>query len=90
MGYHHSGKEVYFNRNGDIKDYNFLMKRRDRWRGFLKGIRQRQIDHFSDHSIHNYCQHLVKAVNEELESMARGEQAKRGTELSKPDPMHRP
>lgn len=86
MGYHHSGKEVYFNRNGDIKDYNFIMKRRDRWRGFLKGIRQRRIDHFADHSVHNYCQYLVKAVNRELESLAQGELPKRGSELSKPDP----
>lgn len=86
MGYHHSGKEVYFNRNGDIKEYGYLMKRRDRWKGFFKGIRRWKIDHFADHSIHQYCQHLVKAVKAENETLAKGGRSRTGDELAAPAP----
>jgi triacylglycerol lipase len=86
MGYHHSGKEVYFNRNGDIKEYGYLLKRRDRWRGFFGGLRKWKIDHFADHSVHLYCQYLVKAVKAENEAMAKGAQAQTGNDLSAPAP----
>ncbi len=72
LGYQHSGHEVYFNRNGDIKQYGYLMKRRDRWRGFLRELVRWKIDHLGDHSIHRYCENLVKAVLGEKESMAAG------------------
>lgn len=72
LGYQHSGHEVYFNRNGDIKQYGYLMKRRDRWRGFLKELMLWKVDHLGDHSIHRYCENLVKAVLAEKESMAAG------------------
>jgi len=87
MGYHHCGKEVYFNRNGDIKDYGYLMKRRDRWRGFLRGLRWWKIDQFSDHSVQAYCSHLVKAVRAENEQLSQGEHAQTGDELAKPAPV---
>jgi triacylglycerol lipase len=90
MGYQHSGKEIYFNRNGDIKDYNYLMRRRDRWRGFLGGLRKWKIDAFADHSVHLYCQHLVKAVTAEIESMQQGERPQTGNELAKPAPEPTP
>lgn len=66
MGYQHSGQEVYFNRSGDIKQYGYLLKRRDRWKAFLRGLLHRKIDHLSDHSIQAYCDHLLKAVRKEL------------------------
>jgi triacylglycerol lipase len=72
LGYQHSGHEVYFNRNGDIKQYGYLMKRRDRWRGFLRELMSWKIDHLGDHSIHRYCENLVKAVLAEKESIAAG------------------
>jgi triacylglycerol lipase len=65
MGYHHSGQEVYFNRCGEIRDYSYLFKRRDRWRGFIRGLLNWKIDHLADHSIQAYCDHLLKAVREE-------------------------
>jgi triacylglycerol lipase len=86
MGYHHCGNEVYFNRNGDIKDYGYLMKRRDRWKGFFKGLRQRKIDHFGDHSVHQYCQHLLKAVKQENLVLENGGTARTCAELSQPSP----
>jgi len=72
LGYQHSGHEIYFNREGDIKRYNFLMKRRDRWRGFFKELRRGKIDHLGDHSIHRYCENLVRAVLAEKEILAAG------------------
>jgi triacylglycerol lipase len=74
MGYQHSGHEVYFNRNGDIKQYGYLMKRRDRWRGFLSELLRWRIDHLGDHSIQRYCENLVKAVLAEKEKIAAGGQ----------------
>lgn len=73
MGYQHSGQEVYFNRNGDIRQYGYLLKRRDRWKAFISGLLYRKIDHLADHSIQAYCDHLLKAVRKELED---GEQLK--------------
>ena len=66
LGYQHSGQEIYFNRNGDIRQYSYLFKRRDRWKAFLRGLFNRKIDHLSDHSIQAYCDHLLKAVRQEL------------------------
>ena len=86
MGYHHSGKEVYFNRDGNIKTYGYILRRRDRWKGFLSGLRNWSIDHFSDHSVHLYCQHLVKAVKTEEKALSSGSSAKTGIELSLPAP----
>jgi triacylglycerol lipase len=71
LGYQHSGHEVYFNRNGDIAKYGYVMKRRDRWRGFLKSLMSWKLDHLSDHSIEHYCSHLLKAVREELDKTGR-------------------
>ncbi len=86
LGYHHSGKEVYFNRNGDIKEYGYLLKRRDRWKGFMGGLKQWKVDHLSDHSMHFYCAHLVKAVEAEDLALAKGEAQKTGNELAAPAP----
>ena len=76
MGYRHAGDMVYLNRFGDIKKYNHIMRRRDRWRGFLGGLTKWKIDHFSDHSIHRYITALVKAVEDEKQSgQVRGPEA---------------
>lgn len=72
LGYHHSGHEIYFNRYGKIKKYNLLMKGRDRWRGMIRGLWNREFDYLSDHSIHQYCQHLIGAVEDERRIVAAG------------------
>lgn len=87
MGYHHSGKEVYFNRRGEIKEYGYLLQRRDRWRGFIGNLRNWKLDHFTDHSVQAYCQHLVKAVRAEDIAMARGNRAQTGNELAAAAPQ---
>ncbi|KAA5543080.1 lipase family protein [Roseiconus nitratireducens] len=76
FGYRHSGSEVYIDRNGRIRKLNLISRRRDRWQGFLRGLRRWKIDHFSDHSIHQYIEAILKAVREENERVGKGEQAK--------------
>lgn len=86
LGYQHSGHEVYFNRNGEIKQYGYLMKRRDRWRGFLNEVMRWKIDQLGDHSIHRYCENLVKAVRLEKELIAAGGKPYTPCKLSLPPP----
>lgn len=64
MGYRHGGKEMYLNRNGDIRDVQGWQRTLDRLRGFLRGITLFQVDHFSDHSIERYVEYISKGVRE--------------------------
>lgn len=63
-------------RNGRIRKLGLVSKRRDKWRGFLRGLRRLKIDHFSDHSIHGYIDAILKAVHDEDEHVKSGGQAK--------------
>ena len=72
LGYRHCGSEVYINRKGEIKKYGIILKRRDRWRGFVRGLRNWKIDHFSDHSIHRYIESVLMAVKKEDADLANG------------------
>jgi triacylglycerol lipase len=75
MGYRHCGDEIYFDRYGRIRKLTGIWRSRDRWRGLLKGLLQWRIDLLTDHSIHQYAEHLVEAVNKENFALAanRGE-----------------
>jgi triacylglycerol lipase len=72
MGYRHAGYEVYLNRDGNIMKYGHIAKRRDRWKGFLRGLRRWNIDHFVDHSIHAYIKAILNEIAEERERTAIG------------------
>ncbi len=72
LGYRHCGSEVYINRKGELTKLGLIMKRRDRWRGFLRGLKHWKIDHFSDHSIHRYIEAVLAAVKDEDEKLAAG------------------
>ncbi len=76
MGYRHCGREVYLNRNGKIRKLSSLARRRDRWHGFLRGLKSWKIDHFGDHSIHRYIDSILRAVNDEKQEIAEGKTAK--------------
>lgn len=65
MGYRHTGIEMYLNRNGIVRTLNYTAKRLDRWHGFLRGLRKFRLDHFSDHSVHEYVTHILKAAKKE-------------------------
>jgi triacylglycerol lipase len=72
MGYRHGGDEIYLDRNGHIRRLTGLLRSRDRWRGFLKGLARGQIDPLADHSIHLYAEHILNAAREEARGVARG------------------
>lgn len=76
LGYRHCGDEVYLDRNGRIRKLGLVSKRRDKWRGFLRGLGKWKIDHFSDHSIHRYIESILKAVQDEDERVESGGQSK--------------
>ena len=82
FGYRHCGDEVYLDRNGRIRKLGIISKRRDRWQGFLRGLRRMKVDHFSDHSIARYIEGIVKAVSEEDKRINLGGEAKRAAEYS--------
>jgi triacylglycerol lipase len=86
LGYRHCGSEVYLNRDGKIGNLGHIGKRRDRWKGFLRALSRWKIDHFADHSIHQYINAIVAAVEEEKKEMAEGGAAKRAEEFAGDDP----
>jgi triacylglycerol lipase len=65
LGYRHKGQEVYLNAYGEIRRLTHWQRVKDRWRGFLRGLRMGEFDHFADHSIARYIEHIRAAVLEE-------------------------
>lgn len=64
MGYRHSGEEIYLNAHGKIRRVTGWQRTKDLWRGFVKGVKQGKIDHFDDHSIVRYIEHICQALSE--------------------------
>jgi triacylglycerol lipase len=64
LGYRHKGQEIYLNAYGKIRRLTPWQRFKDRWRGTVRGIRERRFDPFSDHSIVEYVQHIRGAVEE--------------------------
>jgi triacylglycerol lipase len=71
LGYRHKGQEVYLDANGQIRRFNAWQRMKDRWRGFLRGLKLRELDHFTDHSITRYVEYIERAVKTE-EAVGRG------------------
>ena len=67
LGYRHSGSEIYFDHRGNIREIGGWRRRWDRAKGFLSSLRHFKIDHFTDHSIHQYIQCLVSAVAQQTD-----------------------
>ena len=65
LGYRHKGQEVYINAYGKIRRLTPWQRIKDRWRGFLQGVRERRFDPFADHSISQYVTHVRAAVEED-------------------------
>ena len=63
-----------------------IRKRRDRWHGFLRGLKRFRVDHFSDHPLHNYIDPILEAVQKEQDAMGRGESAVDASDLTGQDP----
>lgn len=65
LGYRHSGKEIYLDSHGQIKDLSRIERRTDMWKGLLAGFKRKQIDYFSDHLIYNYIENICKEADRE-------------------------
>jgi triacylglycerol lipase len=62
LGFRHKGQEVYLNAYGHIRRCTGWQRVKDRWRGFVRGLREGRFDHFADHPIGEYIQHIRAAV----------------------------
>jgi triacylglycerol lipase len=71
LGYRHKGQEIYLNAYGQIRRLCGWQRTKDRWRGFVRSLRERRIDHVADHSILSYIEHIRAAVMEEERSRLR-------------------
>ena len=58
LGYRHSGKEMYLNASGVLKEYNKVQRSADLWKGFIMGLKKHEVDHFSDHLIDRYVDYI--------------------------------
>jgi len=58
LGYRHHGCIRYLDWNGRYIQYSSIDELKDRWRGFIYGIRNGSIDFFSDHSIDRYIESI--------------------------------
>lgn len=58
LGYKHHGEEHYLNAYGNVRKLTGWQRFKDKWRGIKMGIKNRQFDSFSDHSITEYIRHL--------------------------------
>lgn len=67
MGYQHTGTEMYLNAFGQLRNMNKFQRGKDRWRGFLRGLKTGEFDHFSDHIIDRYVEYIYN------EAKTRGE-----------------
>ena len=58
LGYRHDGTEHYLNSWGNVRAMTGWQRTKDKWRGFISGIKQGKIDNFSDHAIGLYEEYL--------------------------------
>ena len=62
LGYRHKGREVYLNAYGQLRRLTAWQRAKDRWRGFWHGLKLREFDPFTDHSIRRYIDYIHRAV----------------------------
>jgi len=60
LGYRHAGKEMYLDAQGRLKELNAVQRKADLWKGFVIGLKNKQIDHFSDHLIDRYVDYIYE------------------------------
>jgi hypothetical protein len=52
------------NAYGNVRQVTKWQRVKDRWRGFVMGIKKGSIDNFSDHNTSEYIRNLENYVNE--------------------------
>jgi triacylglycerol lipase len=65
LGYRHTGRRLYINTYGNVRSMTKQQRVKDRWRGFRQGLKEGKVDHFSDHAIARYVEHIADAVEEQ-------------------------
>lgn len=65
FGYTHSGRELYMDAYGRVRNYSSWRKLRDRWLGFFLSLRKWKVDHLSDHMITAYIDYIHQAILDE-------------------------
>jgi len=58
LGYRHTGQEHYIDSTGKLASLNLIQRRKDAWDGFIRGLKNRKIDHFEDHIIDRYVDYI--------------------------------
>lgn len=71
LGYRHSGKEMYLDRNGVLRQVLGWRRMSDRLQGFFKGLRSWKIDHLSDHSAVRYKDYIFENYRDEVPAIAK-------------------
>lgn len=66
LGYRHSGQEMYLDAEGQLKKLNKVQRSADLWKGFVMGLKKREIDHFSDHLIDRYVDYIFSNNSEKI------------------------
>lgn len=64
LGYRHSGKEMYLDSNGNLRELNKIQKSADLWKGVVMGLKKYEIDYFSDHLIDRYVEYIYQSLNQ--------------------------
>jgi len=59
FGFRHDGELHYLNAYGNVRNPTGWQLIKDKWRGICMGIKNKQIDSFSDHSMVNYVAYLT-------------------------------
>ena len=65
--YKHFGGMYYMNHYGKLRSMSFWQVTKDRWRGFVKGLKVGQINFFANHSITRYAHNLERWKNGDSE-----------------------
>ena len=62
LGYTHTGVQRYFNTYGQMRRLAKWQRVKDRWRGFIAGLKVKRLDHFSDHAIASYVENVAGLI----------------------------
>ena len=68
LGYRHAGKEMYLDAQGKLKELNVVQRKADLWKGFVTGLKNKELDHFSDHLIDRYVDYIYEETKPSLEN----------------------
>jgi triacylglycerol lipase len=71
LGYRHTGHRIYINTYGNVRRMTKRQRSKDRWRGFVQSLKEGKVDHFSDHAIARYIDHIADVVDGRREGPGR-------------------